>query len=337
DLREQPDERIRVKLKELAQTEKTVSVDLIRHLVEYDRRRLYKGDGVATLWEYCTKVLGLSEDQAGLRIRVARAVQESPKLKAALETGALSVSAVRRLAPAIKVADAEALLEKAKGQPLREVERVAAEAVVRAAVVQAPDERPSDGVPAPLLPAVPQIAAAPVRTAVSQLVRQRNPDAVQPVSGEDWRVSFIAGGGFVRNLESVKNLLARRFPQARLEDVLGATLELLLEKLDPARRSERRRRKRALRRTPVEVRGIPRPLRDSVLERDGHRCTFETSAGRCPVARYLEIDHIVPVAFGGPTTLENLRTLCRGHHVIVTELTFGEAYIERAIARRRQE
>lgn len=34
----------------------------------------------------------------------------------------------------------------------------------------------------------------------------------------------------------------------------------------------------------------------------------------CDVRSSLEIDHIVPVAYGGPTTLQNLARLCRFHH-----------------------
>lgn len=36
---------------------------------------------------------------------------------------------------------------------------------------------------------------------------------------------------------------------------------------------------------------------------------------RCPKAEY---DHIIPFSEGGPTTLENMRTLCRSCHVKVT-------------------
>lgn len=46
-------------------------------------------------------------------------------------------------------------------------------------------------------------------------------------------------------------------------------------------------------------------LRRAVFERDGHCCL------RCGTTENLSADHILPVLFGGETTLENLQTLCR--------------------------
>ena len=49
---------------------------------------------------------------------------------------------------------------------------------------------------------------------------------------------------------------------------------------------------------------IPTALRWAVWERDNYTCQD------CGTRRNLSIDHIVPESKGGPTTLENLRTLC---------------------------
>ena len=50
---------------------------------------------------------------------------------------------------------------------------------------------------------------------------------------------------------------------------------------------------------------IPRGLKKSVLERDAYRCVM------CDTHLDLCCDHIISEADGGPTTLENLQTLCR--------------------------
>lgn len=51
-------------------------------------------------------------------------------------------------------------------------------------------------------------------------------------------------------------------------------------------------------------RSIPRGLRTRVLERDAYRCRH------CGGHTDLRADHIVPESAGGPTTFENLQTLC---------------------------
>jgi 5-methylcytosine-specific restriction endonuclease McrA len=49
---------------------------------------------------------------------------------------------------------------------------------------------------------------------------------------------------------------------------------------------------------------IPRELRRAVFERDGGRCV------ECGSNFDLQYDHVLPVARGGATTLENLQLLC---------------------------
>ena len=59
-----------------------------------------------------------------------------------------------------------------------------------------------------------------------------------------------------------------------------------------------------------QKRDIPLRLRLKVLKRDDFKCVF---CGRSPAINsgvVLHIDHILPVAKGGATRLENLQTLC---------------------------
>lgn len=50
-------------------------------------------------------------------------------------------------------------------------------------------------------------------------------------------------------------------------------------------------------------------LRYAILKRDGFRCVL---CGTTAKESLLEIDHITPLARGGETKEENLRTLCKG-------------------------
>lgn len=56
-------------------------------------------------------------------------------------------------------------------------------------------------------------------------------------------------------------------------------------------------------------RPIPADLRWTVFERDGYACRC------CGSRRDLHADHVHPESKGGPTTLENLQTLCRDCNV----------------------
>lgn len=58
----------------------------------------------------------------------------------------------------------------------------------------------------------------------------------------------------------------------------------------------------------AEGRHIPRKVMLQVVRRDNHICqSCRVNVGD----NEIEFDHIIPVAKGGPTTVENLRVLCR--------------------------
>ncbi len=61
------------------------------------------------------------------------------------------------------------------------------------------------------------------------------------------------------------------------------------------------------------TRTIPPRLRTAVIQRDQH-CTFP---GCTQPPSVCDVHHLIPWAKGGPTSLGNLRLLCRFHHLIV--------------------
>jgi hypothetical protein len=50
---------------------------------------------------------------------------------------------------------------------------------------------------------------------------------------------------------------------------------------------------------------------------------------RCEDRRRLELDHIEPVALGGPSTVDCLRLRCRAHNILHAEETFGRVFMAR--------
>jgi len=73
---------------------------------------------------------------------------------------------------------------------------------------------------------------------------------------------------------------------------------------------------------------VPARVRRAVWERDGGQCTFVGASGhRCESRRFLEFDHIDPVARGGRATVEGMRLRCRAHNQYEAERTFGAGFM----------
>jgi len=61
-----------------------------------------------------------------------------------------------------------------------------------------------------------------------------------------------------------------------------------------------------------------------VWERDQGRCSFVGTGGRrCDARRFLEFDHVEPVARGGRATIDGMRLRCRAHNQYEAERAFG--------------
>lgn len=116
---------------------------------------------------------------------------------------------------------------------------------------------------------------------------------------------------------------------------LEETIELLCDSYLKGHCPKEREKRRNLRKETKaknEARSkkkITRSERDTLLARDGHRCTFKTSDGmRCDETDDLQVDHRIPQALGGTNDSSNLRTLCRSHNLLMAEQVLGKGKMQ---------
>ena len=83
-----------------------------------------------------------------------------------------------------------------------------------------------------------------------------------------------------------------------------------------------------------DSRHIPRAVARAVWKRDGGSCQWRLPSGKlCGATRFIQVDHILPRARGGPSTLENLRLLCQAHNQHAAREVFGQAWMEQFLPR----
>lgn len=136
-------------VKQLAQSERQATAALIASLAEMDERRLYIGEGCASLFVYCTRVLHLSEHAAYGRIEAARAARRFPIVLERLERGELTLTSLCLLRPHLTEANCSELVDAARHASKRDVERLLATiaprpdapTVIRKLPAPAPPER----------------------------------------------------------------------------------------------------------------------------------------------------------------------------------------------------
>jgi hypothetical protein len=75
---------------------------------------------------------------------------------------------------------------------------------------------------------------------------------------------------------------------------------------------------------------IPAAVRRAVWARDAGRCTWPLDGGGfCGSTHRLELDHVIPWAEWGPSTVENLRVVCGRHNALAARQVFGERWMDR--------
>ncbi len=317
-------------LKSLCAQGRAVLARLLAHLVEVEERRLHLEAACPSMFQFCVRRLGMSEDEACRRIHIARLARRFPDLLVRIERGDLTLSTIALLHDALTEATYEELVESASGKTKAEVQALLAK------------RSPIPDVPAtitiPLQPPIPTLGVEAVAAPAAARGWQ-----VAPLSETRHKVQFTASDELRKKLERAQDLMRHANAEGDLAVVVERAVDLLLEKL------EKQRLGRTLRPRPSHTQSdrcgspcrphaarVSQATRRAVFGRDGERCTFTDAEGhRCPASTWLELDHVIPRARGGTNELGNLRVRCRAHNALHAEHTFGKEYVARQIRERR--
>jgi 5-methylcytosine-specific restriction endonuclease McrA len=334
------DQGLLARLEALAVKERETSVELVAHLVALDARpSAYAAKGYGSLFGYCTRALRLSEDAACNRIEAARACRRFPVILDLLASGTMSLTCVRMLGRYLTPENHQAVLARARGRTLRQINVLVAELAPRADITSSLRKLPTltatpAASPTPIAAATGVPSSPPPAIAPSLPVFVPTRPIVQATAPERYRVQFTIGEETHEKLRRVQDLMRREIPSGDPGAIFDRALTLLLAKVEKAKlgKADRPRPPRSIRRETdediqtlrVRSRGIPRAVRRAVWKRDGGQCAFVSPDGRrCTERTYLESHHVQPYATQGPATVENISLRCRRHNQYEAELVFG--------------
>jgi len=146
------------------------------------------------------------------------------------------------------------------------------------------------------------------------------------------------GRDTLETLRHAQALLSHRLPSGDLASVLDLALDALVEKLEKRKFAKTVTPRPRRRRTEANPHHAPAHVKRAVWQRDRGRCTFVGDTGRrCNARKFLEYDHVNPVARGGEASVDGVRLRCRTHNQLEAERVFGTGFMNGKRAGRRRE
>ncbi len=262
------------RLKNLVHEEREILMSVLRHLREVERRRLFAKYQCASLFSYAVTELKYSESQADRRISAMRLLRDVPQK----DTPQIEAKITSGALSLTNLVLAQTLFSKEKK-------------------------------------AGRQMDAETKLTVLSQLENQSTRQAEKIVCGispemqarkKELHFNLIEDDSLREKLLRLKGHYAHTQPNMSLTDLLHRLCDEKLESINSLKSpSAPGTRKKTSATTAAFGSPVTSEVRRQVWRRDKGRCS------NCHSTIALEIDHVLPRAAGGPSTLENTRLLCR--------------------------
>ncbi len=335
----------------LVRADRRTAIALVRVLMEVDERQLYLHEGCGSIFVWCTKVLHIDEGPAYNRITVARAAARFPAVLAALDSGVLGLTAVRRLAPYLTDSNQADVLARAAGRTTRQLDLLIAEIAPRRSVpatirrLPGTDQRPlaepssapplpAESAPPPAALADPSAASAghPATSGAAASFNARSRASAVPLSPTRFKLQMTISAETHATLRRAQDLLRHAVPNGDLVDIVDRALTVLVQHLE-RQRFAATDSPRASGTPSTSSRHIPATVRRAVWLRDGGQCAYVGRLGRCGERAWLEFHHLTPYAIGGPASVENVALRCRAHNAFEASQFFGQTVMSRVRAR----
>ena len=295
------DQALHAQTRILVANEREILTQVLKHLDEIERRKLFSKLGYSSIYTYCQKELGYSEDAAYRRISAMYALRQIPSLEAKINSGSLTLS---NIGVASQIIRAESKAEK-RLPVERKLELFAA--------VEGKSKREAER-------AVFQMSTVPKETLRPEKIR---------IIDEHVELRLTANRSLQGKITRVKAALSHSNPDLSMAEIFEKLCEQFLEKVDrkrgltpeaatvpatvaaakPAKPTTAAQRLVPAQKTNTATqpgrKPIPAATRRAVFSKAGGKCR------NCESTWRLEVDHIRPVALGGGNDIENLRILCR--------------------------
>ena len=114
------------RLSKLVKQTHSLTLEILPHLLEVEKRNLHLKSGYSSLYKYCVEYLGFSDSTAVRRIRAARCARQFPVVLRLLEQRKIKIVDAARIENVISEDNKKALLAEIVGKTQKQIEGIVA-------------------------------------------------------------------------------------------------------------------------------------------------------------------------------------------------------------------
>lgn len=262
--------------------ERKTTAEILKLILEVERRRLYLENGHTSLFAYLTKTLGYSAASAQRRIESARLLDKIPSLKTEISEGKLNLMQTSLLAQGLrnveKPVDPVDIVEKIKGQDLQKTQVILARELDQ-----------------------------PIQTFEKKRIQKDESLRLEITLTKEDRQIFA----------HLRSLLSHIEPGIGWKDLFVLAAKDSIAKRDLLAKKPRRAVTSKMEAALSHQRRAPIPVstKRAIIKRDQSCQWRDARTGeKCGSTFQLQIDHIKSVCIGGGNETENLQLLCAAHN-----------------------
>lgn len=289
NLKHLSDDQLISKTKLLAKQERELLTEVLHHLSEVGRRRLFSVLKYKSLFDYAVKELGYSDDQAYRRVKAAELLQQVPEIEQKIESGTLTLANLSVVASAIRMSSEKRNDSKVVKCSASEVRKIVG-------LVEGKSKREAESI-----------------LVKEQILEAQDlkPEKVRQI-GDSAEIRMTLNKEMLDTIQQLKSMMAHSDPNITTAELFKKLCDEKLNSLVAKRRGvkiAKNFKKQCRQSTKVDV-----ELDKKVSKQERLRFVWSKANQKCENCESqfaLEVDHIFPKAKGGGNDLENLRILCR--------------------------
>lgn len=306
----------------LVKSERELLTEILWHIREVDRRKLFLEMGFSSLFAYLTEYLGYSPASAQRRLDASRLLLEIPEVSTLIDSGKINLSQVSMIQQSARLAKSISAPPTSFNEKQEQNRKITAIKKDLLANLEGKTQKQTQILTA-------QAFSIPVQE--KPLIKHQADQSVRielTLSQEEWS-----------KVEEMKSLLSQSVKSQDLSALLvyladkvikqkkgnsnkssadSSTVSTLtsvpISKSMPITSAAEVKRAQSSNKNIGRI-SVPRPIRRQVFEKF-NSCQYKdkTSGKICAERHFLQIEHIQPIWADGGNQIENLTVLCANHN-----------------------